>query len=307
MPLQAAPDFRRPRLAATLEANLVDYFNNGVVASGGFTNVDLPDPGVRAPYTRCDFSRVHKEGLEDGRVWRAPKTGWVWERPTGVSPNIPTGVHVDGVFHPTASPDDGFAHYFDFKRGLVVFATPQPTSTLVQAPYAFKDVSFHRSIEPWVKTVVLDGWRYEATQGEVGGVLNEHEIRTPFVVVQYGSSVKERGAMLGSTARAGVHSVLFHVVAEDSYGVQQLLDVVTDQMGRSIVLYGLQARRDADDFELDVKNSPRPGSSTYDECLLLYPYETARILKARDVVQPPLKSLVVGTARLEIEIRRADV
>lgn len=297
--LGGVTDFKRASLGQTVETNLCDFFNWGVVRAGGFVDVQAGE-----------FSPISREGRSDYTTWTSGNPFWAHERDSSLptEPIRPTGVTINDTFYDTTTTVGDYQHSFDYRLGLITFPTPLLTSSRVTAPYSYRLAPFVRATEPWFNRVYLDGWAYEQdTQKDSADILLEYGLKTPIIVVQYVGERRSKGMQLGHFATITNCTVLFHVLSSDPDEQKRLSEIVTSQAGRTIPMYDLNLRVDSDDFEFDYKNSLRPGKSTYLDCINNYRYGNFQVVKTNSILQDPRRSLYIGTCQVDGEIYRFDI
>lgn len=307
--LRGIASFNRDDLATCVEANLVDYFNWGCVQAGGFVDVPVPTPGTPSPYGQENLSVVHKEGVVDGAVWQAARPAWCYESgfEGGVAPTIAAGVYVNGVYYPTASTTGPFAHRVDFVRGLVAFATPIPKTSKVQAAYSYRRANFTTAQGEWFQQVVLDGYLADQTQGGVLGVLDAYRLQTPFVAVEVAGKAPSTPYELGSRNSWKRPIVLLHVIASNKADRDKLAGIVEAQEDATVAMYDRNARRAADDFELDALGGRRQGKSSYATAVDLYRWDSIRFASVIPTTNPPRFGLWTTTCRARMELVVGDL
>lgn len=266
--LRGYDDLAKDPPSTQVEQNVLDFFRWAFLEAGGFSNVAVASPGTPDPYGLSDLFPVQKGGVADGRVWQARKPDWVWE--TGLenpaTPAVCGGVYVNGVYHPTASTTGAYAHHLDFPGGRVVFDSPVPTASLVQAAYAYRWVGMFDASVPWFRPVVLDGFLTEEANRDKGGVLSvldDYRVQTPLVVVEAAMAQRLRPRQLGDRSHWVDQVVLFHVVAATKADRDRVANAIVQQQNDTVYLYDTDARRLAGDFDLDWRGSPLPGAKTY--------------------------------------------
>ncbi len=253
-------------LTEAIAENVKEYFDNEVIAKGGYGVARVNTPGTVDPYSKSQLHWVHAEGVADGRVWEGEESNWIWE--TGV-PVSNSGVYVGGSFKPTATTTGQYAHYVNFPEGRVIFNTAVPKTAVVQAEYAYRWANFYDQNTPWFKDVVLDA--FLADQQPAGSgfmrLLNDYDVRLPAVIVE---PVMRRSFVpyeLGSHSQWIRQDILFHVIAERAAERNNLVDFIMLKKDSSFYLYNVNARRAANDFALDWRGSPIAGAKSYQQLI----------------------------------------
>lgn len=252
-------------LIEQLQENLMEFFNWGLLEAGGYTDV-----GLDANYDVDDNTLLpkHISGQPDGRIWQATHRNWIWEsglesvrQPVQVS-----GVYVDGTFHSSDS-TDGFKHYVNYPEGRIVFDTPIPTSSVVQAEYSYRWVNFYDQNVPWFRDVVFDSMRYElgdSTQPSgVVGLLQQNAVQLPAVIVESVASRTFIPKQFGDLSQWVYQDFIFHIIAENLEDRDYMVDVIGYQKDFTFYLFDTNARRAAHKFALDWHGAKIPGGMTY--------------------------------------------
>lgn len=268
--LKGFPDIRKTLLTQTIAENLKDWFRWGFLESEAFTNVPVTSPGVDDPYAQEKMFPVHMEGVVDGTIWQAVNTDWVYETGLEVAsqPTIASGVYVNGTFYPTSTTTGTYSHYINFPGGQVIFDNPLPLTAVVQVDYAWRWISLYDQNVPWFRDVVFDALLIEQQANTTNGqgvisLLDQFRVQPPLVVVEPVMTRRMKGLELGSGAQTIYQDVLFHIITERSEERNNLLDIITFQKDKTFLLYDVNARRAADDYELDWRGMTRPGKSMY--------------------------------------------
>lgn len=262
--LKIVRDVREAQDIEQIAENLLDFFNWALLEAEGFVN----ESGVDDPYALERLLPVHLEGVSDGRIWESLKSNWVWETGLEVStpPIIPTGVYVDGVFHPTATTIDEFKHFINFPEGRVIFDTPVSIDSVIQCEYAYRWFNFYDMDVPWYRDVVFDAFLVDEQNKDRGGViglLQQHRAQLPLVVIEPVLRRRQRGYQLGSGVKTVYQDVLFHIISETSDDRDRLVSIITLNEDKTIYLYDVNARAEANEFALDWRGDRIPDAKMY--------------------------------------------
>lgn len=288
-------------LTDILGENLLSFFEWAFLEAGGFVNINVDSPGTPNTYGDETLVAIHKDGVVDGTIWQAPHADWCYE--TGLErstqPTINTGIYINGTLYPTSSTTGTYAHYVNFKRGQIVFNSPIPTNSLLQAQYSYKLVSFFDNVE-WFQSVIIDSM-VDPTQSTALKTLEDNRIQTPFVVVECLPSSTETGLQLGSNALWVHQNILFHVVSSSKDECDKIMDAIRLQKGETIYTYNVNSRRTSNDFNLDWKGSPI-GGSMYPDLITNYKWKQIWFENTNSTSssQPPLfKGVVRATIMVD--------
>ena len=253
-------------LLNNLEINLEQYLNWGFLQLGGWWNVDYtPGGGSNTAYpktsdpARCRL--VDDPAYSTGRVWEAFRMQWVWEQNVDYLSPVDSGtynpntvsVYVGGVLQNASTYDINYA------LGRVIFDTAIATTSVVRVEYAFR----------WVQVYTMDKarWFREFQFGSLNGdntdflqrdttgggwsINGQHRVQLPAVVIEAVSKATSEGAELGNGSLRISQDVLFHVIAEDSFMRNNLLDIFRVQKDKTIWLFNTNAIVAAGAWPLD--------------------------------------------------------
>lgn len=128
-----------------LEAELLRDGNYDVITSG-MQFYDGSDMSRFVPDTSPEV--LAEIGVQGGQVWQSAFKNWVYENPPALNPSVvlrnwPTafrasGVYIDGAFR--LENDPVYPHHIDYINGRVIFDSPLPLDTIVQADFTYKTV-----------------------------------------------------------------------------------------------------------------------------------------------------------------------
>ena len=264
-------------ISTIIQDNLVEFFDWGMLDAGGFSNVDIPSSGFYGD-NRHKLRSVKDPNYTDGQVWEGFRSNWVWQ--SGLSctqqPNTMTvlrrnpsapastrslpgvsGVFVGNVFQPTSGVGS-YQHHIDYPRGRVIFDSAISTSSEVKAEYSYKEINVVRANSDFFREI-----QYDTLDGAEGfnfagsgsySQLAGNRLQLPAVAVEVLS-----GRDLDPYALGGQHyintDVLFHVLAEDDYSRDQLLDIISLQDEKSIYLFDSDRIGRSGVFPLDYRGS----------------------------------------------------
>lgn len=308
--LKNVTEFGNPLVSEQLKSNIVSFFQYGFLGVGAFYNVRIPSSGTYGGH----FHRlrlVNDPYYTRGQVWEAARQDWVWE--TGVAysaqPIRVSGVFTENVFRP-ATGVGPYSHTVNYPLGRVVFNTAINPTSVVTCEYSYRHVQFSTSDVPWFRSLMRDSMRvddFQFLQEGSGGwsVLAQNRVQLPHVVVQVVPRTRDYGRELGSRSRVHQHDVLFHVLAETDWEMNQISDVIGDQWDKRIWLYNLKKMYDAPHvFPLDGNGSPSPSGKMYPELVAENGYRWQQLrftnVKGEDqLVAPPL---YYATARVTVEL-----
>ena len=274
-----------------LRDNIIEFFDWAFLEAGGFTNVNgaiHAGSGIYGDY-RANLRSVNDPNFTSGQVWEAFHSNWVWE--SGISssqqPNVMTnlrpdhtnhpnqrrlpgvsGVFVGNVFQPTSGVGT-YAHYIDYPNGRVVFDSAISTASSVTATYSYKnfdvvpaDSNFFREIQYRVEQGPED-FNYSGSGDYTQ--LGQTRLQLPAIAVEVVNQRTLEPYQLGGTHYIN-SDLLFHVLAEDDYTRDKLIDVISYQDEKLIHMFDSDRIGRSGVFPLDYRgsttNTDRSGNIT---------------------------------------------
>ena len=265
MPSTPAPDYTKFKLVPdalgdvlllnNLELNLHMWLDWALLNVGGWFNVTYV-PGGPSNTTFPKTTTPERLRLVDdpnftaGKVWEAFRMQWVWEQSidyladdsTTYNPNT-VEVYVDGVLAVAST------YVINYRLGRVIFNTAQATSAIVRAEYAFRWVqTYTMNKARWFREFQFgsldgDNTDFLQTDGTGGGwsINGQHRVQLPAIVVEAVPRGTAAGFELGSSSLLIKQDMLFHVLAEDTFIRNNLLDALRVQQEKTIWLFDTDA------------------------------------------------------------------
>lgn len=245
-----------------IQDNLVEWLDWALLEKGNYFNVTLGE----LSYDNLDYSLLqisNNENFEVGRAWDGFRPNWVWQSgivpPTnfetpivGDNSNIPgiSGVYVDDTFYPSDTTGD-YSHRVDYYNGRVIFDSPIPTGSKVQAEYSYKYINvIYANSLPWIREVSYNS----LIKGQDTIFPPEMTIKLPCIAVEM-SSRKTTGYVLGNGQKIQTE-VIFHCVAEDDYTRNHMLDIISFQNDTNIPFFDSNSIIAANEVPIDYYGSP---------------------------------------------------
>lgn len=255
-----------------LETNLKVFMDWGLLKIGGWTNVSIPTSGAFGG----DFSRMrlaHDPSYSTGRVWEGVRKDWVWE--TGVdytngttyNPTQVTGVVVDGTSYGTGDATYGF--HVDYPNGRVVFNSAVASTATVKVAHCYRDVQVYIADNaPWWDelqqgSLRVDNSQFLTTNSGAWAINPQHRVQLPAVVIEVVPRSRAKGYELGNGDIQVSQDVLFHVVAENRWWRNQLLDIVRVQRDKTLYLFDVNRMIRETGYPLDERGMVRTPSNTF--------------------------------------------
>lgn len=261
--LKSVNSFAAPYLMNELEANLKMFFDWGLLGIGGWSDVSIPMTGAFGGDLHV-LQSVYDPSYNDGQVWQAFRKDWVWETGVGYlddsdnpEPTIITGVRVDGTFY--GSGDATYGWHINYPLGRVVFDTAIATNSTVDLNYSYRFVQIYRADDaPWWTKLQFRSFRADDDHFSQFGTGDwsigaHHRVQMPAIVIEAVPRGSARGYELGNGALAREQDVLFHILAENRYDRNRLLDITCLQFDNTIWLFNTQSTAEATGYPLDYR------------------------------------------------------
>jgi hypothetical protein len=277
-----------------LQDNVVEFFDWALLNIGNYYNVTLGD----TDYNGNDYSKLRiisdNPNYVSGQAWEGFRGNWVWQ--SGISydpapivgsdsdkPGI-FGVFVNGDFHPSDATGQ-YAHKVDHFNGRVIFESPIPEDSLVQAEYSYKRINVvYADAVPWVREVQYNTGNIPASFKEDGKgdyeIPSEMRMQLPAIAVEIVPRRTYRGYQLGG-GQFVYNDVLFHCIAESSIDVNQMVDIVANQNDKTIFMFNSNTMAASGDFPLDWEGIPVSGAKRYPEIIETYADKRLRFTNSR--------------------------
>jgi hypothetical protein len=293
-------DIGKSLIMDQLSDNLIMFFNWSLLNVGAFTNISRSD--TLNPFgDRSKLRLVEEPNYVAGRVWEGFQGNWVWESGLyyPILPFVPA-IYVNNTLVTT-----GFK--INYPLGRVIFDAPLLTNSVVEAKFSVRRYNFYPSNVPWFKQILFasylanDPHFLETAQGKWADILGQNRITLPAVVVEVSPRRNMRGLQLGGGHWVDI-DVLFHIFAEDSWDRDKLIDIISMQREKTIILFDKNALLAADDYPLNDYGDVKTTAKMYPTLLEDYSWKRCffKEVMPQDVLSIP--PLFRGVARLTCEI-----
>ena len=273
-------NFGDSTIGPLLRDNVIEFFDWAFLEAGAFTNITNSihaGSGIYGDY-RANLRLVNDPNFTSGQVWESFHSNWVWqsgvtrtEQPlvmTDLRPNptdyvnqrrLPgvSGVYVNNVFQPTSGVGT-YSHYIDYPNGRVVFDTAIATTSAVTSSYSFKNINvvpadsrFFREIQYRVDHAPED---FNLTGSGDYTQLGQTRLQLPAIAIETINKRTLEPYQLGGTHYIN-SDLLFHVLAEDDYTRDKILDVISYQDEKLIRMFDSDRIGRSGVFPLDYRGS----------------------------------------------------
>tara|TARA_R100000008_G_scaffold86762_1_gene81445 strand:- start:6628 stop:7596 length:969 start_codon:yes stop_codon:yes gene_type:complete len=298
-------------LNSELESNLKSFLDWGFLGIGGWFNVEVPTSGAwGGTYDRMRV--VNDPAYTLGQVWETPRKDWVWETGvpyTGGSPIQISGVYVNSTLKGTG--DATYGHHYNYPLGRVVFDSAIPTTSTVQIEHSYRNVQVYIADQaPWwdelqYNSMRVDDSTFDQVSSGNWAILSNHRVQMPAVVIETVPKRTFQPYELGSSNNFVTQDVLFHIVAESRWWRNQLVDMISIQKDKTLMLYDSDKLADSGAFPLDYRGSVVNSGNNYSGIVntTAYQYTTARIINMAVTEMDSYNSrLYEGTVRASFEL-----
>ena len=297
-----------------LQDNIVEFFDWALLEKGNFFNIKKGLQSSRGQ----DYSKLKtstNNNFPAGKAWEGFRKNWVWQSGVSFTPyplvstdaNYPgtSGVYVDDEFYPRDT-TGAYAHNIDHFNGRVVFDSPIPTGSNVQAEFSYRYINvIYAQNVPFIRE--LQASTLDRTNSSTVVLPPEMRVQLPAIAVE----VIPRRTMKGYQIGGGQYvytDVLFHCLAEDSYTRNKLVDMVSLQNDKTILTFDSNSIAVADDMPRDNFGFLTPNAMRYPD--MIENYSEFKLTFQNMVVQnmDTIKTnFYAGIVRTTTEIIKTDV
>jgi len=304
-----------------LQDNIIEFLDWGLLEKGNYFNVTLNELSPDG-YDYSLLKMSSNPHFVSGQAWEGFRKNWVWQ--SGVSYNPPpivgtnhtipgiSGVYVDDIFYPSTT-SGTYAHKIDYYNGRVVFNNPIPTGSKVQAEYSYKYINVIYANElPWIREIqyrtldIAGNFNNINTKGEFN-LPAESRVQLPAIAVEIVPRRTLRGFQLGGGQYVDT-DILFHCLAEDENTRNQLVDIISLQNDKTVLMFSSNLLANSGDFPLDYNGFPASGALRYPDILSKY-YHNKIWLKNSTVQGMDLinSNFYAGIVRMTSEVIQINI
>lgn len=299
-------------LSSELENNLKWYLDFGMLGIGGWSDVNIPEAGpFGGNYDR--LRPVNDPAYSDGQVWESSRKDWVWETGSpysGYDPIQISGVYINSTLRTTG--EVGYEHHYDYPLGRVVFDAAIATSETVQLEYSHRNVQVYIADQaPWWDELQYDSLRvddadYLSTGSGAWGVLSNHRVQMPAVILETVPRRRFTPYQMGDLSQIVQQDVVFHVVSENRWWRNQLIDILSLQKDSQIQLFNTDTLIGSGVYPLDYRGMKTSTNTlNYNNIVSTaqYKYALARMVEINITEMETHNSrLYEGTVRATLEL-----
>tara|TARA_R100001163_G_C5066446_1_gene204855 strand:- start:338 stop:1300 length:963 start_codon:yes stop_codon:yes gene_type:complete len=298
-------------LSSEIENNLKWFLDWSLLGIGGWSNVTIPTPGTYGG-TFDTLRLVNDPSYTNGQVWEGARKDWVWETGSsyeGYDPIQISGVYVNGVLKATG--DATYGHHYNYPLGRVVFNDAISTTDTVKVEYSYRNVQTYVADEaPWwdelqYNSLRVDDAYYSATGSGAWGILANHRVQMPAIVLEVVPRRRFKPYQLGDLSQIVRQDVVFHVVGENRWWRNQLVDILSYQIDNQIWLFKTDNLISNGAYPLDYRGMKVSSPLNYDNVVNNSQYRYL-LAKITDMSITEMESydarLHEGTVRATLEV-----
>ena len=246
-------------LSSEIENNMKWFLDWAFLGIGGWSNVTMPTSGAFGG-TFDTLRLVNDPSYSNGQVSEGARKDWVWETGSsyeGYDPIQISGVYVNGVLKGTG--DATYAHHYNYPLGRVVFDNPISTTDTVKVEYSYRNVQVYVADEaPWwdelqYNSLRVDDAYYSSTGSGSWGILANHRVQMPAIVLETVPRRRFKPYQLGDTSQFVQQDIVFHIVGENRWWRNQLVDILSYQIDSQVWLFKTDTLIESGAYPLDYR------------------------------------------------------
>lgn len=304
-----------------IENNLKSFFDWSLLHSAGaWTDVTIPTSGINGGNFQT-LRPVFDPNYSDGQVWETIRSDWVWE--TGVNydetenPINISGVYVGGTLYGTGHATYG--HHYNYPLGRVVFDSPIATGSAVTMEYSFRNVQVSKADDSPLFREVQYGsmrpddshWTSKDDRGEWSR-LGVQRSQLPQIVIESVPRRYQKPYEMGNGSLIVYQDVLLHVLAQNRWSRNNLIDIIALQDFKTIWMYNSDEIAASGAAPLDYRGMRVDGLNMYPDLVndrgIGYRWKTMRMTNINcsdsQSINPELH---LGTVRMTIEVIYGEI
>jgi len=233
-----------PLIINELENNYKSFLEWGFLNLGAFTNVSIPTENI-STFNLHVLKPTTDENQTNKTVWQTPRKDWVYESGidyNGTNPIDISGIYVNSTFYPAPTGNSTLGYTINYPEGKIIFNQSIPNTSDVQMEYSYKNIQVYKIDEfPYWKEI-----QYNSLENKTGFELNdkgdfsinsEHRVQLPAVIIETVARSNNRPYRLGDKSLIIEQDILLHVLSDNSFQKNNIVDIVRIQEDREIWLY----------------------------------------------------------------------
>ncbi|MFA5670093.1 MAG: hypothetical protein WC967_12705 [Balneolaceae bacterium] len=285
-----------PLIKTNLYSNLKSWLEWSFLSLGEYSNEILSEEGSfgldPSGTVLNNVSPTTYEGLGGSWVWQSGLT-----TPSGVDkPVICSGIYINGDF--VGSGDTGiYEHTLDFNKGRVIFKN-NVSGYEVKAEYSWPHINIQSADSESFRVVMEDLWSsYSDFDNKPNNnIPKNRRIYLPTIFIGIRNS-SPTGFSLGG-GKIFHHEIIMHVMADNPITRDQIVDALSYQSDRTIVLYNHGTAPQCFNFD----GSLADGRLEYPQLKESYPWSRMRITDIKTVVPESQIGIYRGNVHFKTEV-----
>lgn len=247
-----------------LESNLKNFFDWSFLRIGAWFDSKINDTNIYGGNQQYQLVPVKDESYPDGSVWQGVRKDWVWEKGQLFQTNSPieiSGLYINGNFLPK---NNNFI--INYPNGKIILNNPIALNSIVLLSHSYRNIQVYRSTDsPWLQ--ILQQASFDTNNKDITKVstgewsIGPHKrIQTPCIIIESISRSRSRPHEIGNNGLIIEQDILLHVLADNRFDRNKILDIIRLQQDIGIWLYDTNQVAKNDDYPLDfnedIKNNP---------------------------------------------------
>jgi hypothetical protein len=227
-----------------LENNLKSFLDWGFLSAGAFTNVQKPTTNINN-FNLHILKPTQDKSRSTNTVWQTPRKDWIYESGisySGISPISISGIYVNNTFYPGPTGTGAVTYKLNYPEGKVLFNSPIAPNSTVEMNYSYRNIQTYKMEEfPYWKEI-----QQKSLENKVGFSLSdtgdftigsEHRVQLPAVIIETIASSNSKPFRLGDKSLIIDQDILLHILSDNSYYKNNIIDILRLQEDRVIWLY----------------------------------------------------------------------
>jgi hypothetical protein len=227
-----------------LENNLKSFLDWGFLNAGAFTNVQKPTTNINN-FNLHILKPTQDKSRSTNTVWQTPRKDWIYESGisySGISPISISGIYVNNTFYPGPTGTGAVTYKLNYPEGKVLFNSPIAPNSTVEMNYSYRNIQTYKMEEfPYWKEI-----QQKSLENKVGFSLSdtgdftigsEHRVQLPAVIIETIASSNSKPFRLGDKSLIIDQDILLHILSDNSYYKNNIIDILRLQEDRVIWLY----------------------------------------------------------------------
>lgn len=289
-------------------------------SAGAWTDVRIPTSGISGGYFHI-LRPVNDPNYTDGQVWESVRSDWVWETgvnyDTGLNPINISGVYIGGTYYTTG--DITYGHHYNYPLGRVIFNNAISSGSVVTMEYSFRDVQVNVADNSPIWKELQYGSRRpddnhftsKDDRGEWARLAGQRN-QMPTIVIEAVPRRFQRPYEMGNGSLIVDQDILLHVVAENRWWRNQLVDLLCLQDFKTIWMFNSDEIAASGASPLDYRGMRIDPAKMYPDLVndrgVGYRWKQMRMQDIQcSEVESDNPNLHIGNVRMTIEVVYGDI